>query len=84
MFQAYSCATLSLLVQITCIINMAIGGTMVYHPKMLTPMGVIAIVSASSLRLKSMMKIISLKLVGVIVALYVSRVNLLCKYLRLI
>ena len=71
MFQAYSCATLSLLVQITCIINMAIGGTMVYHPKMLTPMGVIAIVSASSLRLIGMMKIILLMSVEVIAALCV-------------
>ena len=57
---------------------------MLYQPKLLTPMGVIATVSASSLKVISMMKIILLMSVGVIAALCVSWLNLLCNYLRFI
>ena len=48
---------------------------MLYQPKLLTPMGVIATVSASSLRAISMVKIILLTAVGFIAALCVSWVN---------
>ena len=54
---------------------MTIGDTMLYQPKLLTPMGVIATVSVSSLRAINMVKIILLAAVGVIAALCVSWVN---------
>ena len=57
---------------------------MLYQPKLLRPMGVIATVSASSLRVISMMKIILLTSAGVIAALCVSWLNLLFNYLCLI